>query len=303
MKVSRWPLGPTGLLFDREWAIIDSNGRALRMKNAPTMCFIQPRVMLDTQSLVVSAPGMDDLTISFSQVGMNEEACAVNVCGQRCEGMLYDASVSAWFSKYLGMPVTFVRSFNSSTTGTGSNREEDGGTPPALNPQMMHNAKVAFSNEAQFLLVSRPSIDHLNALISAHTTTVGPAEEEALASNGTSSSLSIIGHHGKACVAIENFRPNLVIAGGEAHQEDRWGVVRMGSVAFRVTGPCSRCSMVNIDPQQGTTHIPVLKTLAAYRREKSKIYFGQFLCMEEFGTPIGTWLTVGDELQVYEAKS
>lgn len=109
-------------------------------------------------------------------------------------------------------------------------------------------------------------------------------------------------------MTVDNFRPNLVVDGGVAHQEDLWASVELellqqhapssssseeevGVVRLQVTGPCARCSMVNIDHQQrgkkgegegegkdGAAIVaPVLKTLASYRRERADIYFGQFL--------------------------
>ena len=134
---------------------------------------------------------------------------------------------------------------------------------------------------------------------------------------------------------MENFRPNLVVAGGVAHQEDLWEAVELqldggdtgigGSASMlrlKVTGPCARCSMVNIDHHQqdhqqqqrgrGETDgakpqarasadavvAPVLKTLASYRRDKSNIYFGQFLAFDDAaataaagGEPL--WLRTG----------
>ena len=42
-----------GLAYDREWAIVDASGRAIRMKMAPNMSQIHPVVDLRTGCLVV----------------------------------------------------------------------------------------------------------------------------------------------------------------------------------------------------------------------------------------------------------
>ncbi|MFO6485023.1 MOSC domain-containing protein [Escherichia coli] len=40
---------------------------------------------------------------------------------------------------------------------------------------------------------------------------------------------------------MEQFRPNLVVSGASAWQEDSWKVIRIGDVVFDVVKPCSRC--------------------------------------------------------------
>lgn len=44
-----------------------------------------------------------------------------------------------------------------------------------------------------------------------------------------------------ASVSIEQFRPNLVVTGAAAWDEDSWKVIRVGEVVFDVAKPCSRC--------------------------------------------------------------
>ncbi|MDO2321593.1 MOSC domain-containing protein, partial [Escherichia coli] len=50
----------------------------------------------------------------------------------------------------------------------------------------------------------------------------------------------------KASVQMEQFRPNLVVTGAEAWDEDAWKVIRIGSVIFDVVKPCSRCILTTI---------------------------------------------------------
>jgi molybdenum cofactor sulfurtransferase len=271
MRVSRWPLSSTGLLFDREWALMDSNGRALRLKVAPRMCLIAPSVRLETQELVVSAPGMPDLTLPLTLAPPEDQSsCSVKVCGEACGGLAYEASVSRWFSEFLGMPCTLVRSSPYAEKRAARGSDGDGDA----------TRRIAFSNEAQLLLVCLASVEHLNGLI-AHRLELEERYE-----------IRYEGQRSEAYVTVENFRPNLVIGGGVAHQEDLWRALEVGDLGLRVTGPCSRCSMVNIDHRDGSNK-EVLTTLATYRRDKSNIYFGQFLSIEEFGEMDAGWLQVG----------
>jgi uncharacterized protein len=74
---------------------------------------------------------------------------------------------------------------------------------------------------------------------------------------------------GHAAVGIERFRPNLVIDGVEAHDEDRLEVIRIatdgGEVQLRPVKPCPRCPIPNIDPATAEIDAIVTDTLQGYR--------------------------------------
>jgi len=76
---------------------------------------------------------------------------------------------------------------------------------------------------------------------------------------------------GHAPVGIERFRPNVVLAGGEPHDEDRVRELRVdadgGPVVLRLVKPCPRCPIPNIDPATADSHPAVTDTLQAYRRD------------------------------------
>jgi uncharacterized protein YcbX len=69
-------------------------------------------------------------------------------------------------------------------------------------------------------------------------------------------------------VGIERFRPNIVLAGLEANDEDRLDELRIDAgeeVQLRMVKPCSRCPIPNIDPATGVSSPQVSDTLQAYR--------------------------------------
>lgn len=43
-----WPLGQNGLLYDREWALVDGDGAALTQKKLPRLATIRPTIHMDT---------------------------------------------------------------------------------------------------------------------------------------------------------------------------------------------------------------------------------------------------------------
>ena len=90
------------------------------------------------------------------------------------------------------------------------------------------------------------------------------------------------------------FRPNLVVGGSAAYDEDYWRRVRIAGIDFDVVESCARCGIVNVDAQGRGTG-PVLRTLGRYRRWGPYIPFGQHLNHRRAGT-----LRVGDALEVVE---
>lgn len=85
---------------------------------------------------------------------------------------------------------------------------------------------------------------------------------------------------GHAPVGIERFRPNIVISGVEAHDEDRLTELRVaaeGRVVLRPVKPCPRCPIPNIDPATAQVDPAVSDTLQTYRRDervKGAVTFG-----------------------------
>eukprot|EP00854_Cymbomonas_tetramitiformis_P026170 gene26170-32068_t len=61
-----WPLGPNGLLFDREWMLVDAAGKALTQKRAPRLTQLRAAIDLRAGRLTVTAPaarGVEPLSL------------------------------------------------------------------------------------------------------------------------------------------------------------------------------------------------------------------------------------------------
>jgi uncharacterized protein YcbX len=75
---------------------------------------------------------------------------------------------------------------------------------------------------------------------------------------------------GHAPVGIERFRPNIVLAGIEAHDEDRVDRLHLAAdqpVVLQAVKPCPRCPIPNIDPASAESEPSVSDTLQAYRQD------------------------------------
>ena len=112
----------------------------------------------------------------------------------------------------------------------------------------------------------------------------------------TQASLDLLNERLPAPVTVERFRPNLVIAGGSAHEEDRWRCLRIGDVEMAVVKPCARCSIVLVDPSTGGRGVEPLQTLARYRRSPQKVLFAQNALVTAPGL-----LRTNDPVEVLEA--
>lgn len=105
-------------------------------------------------------------------------------------------------------------------------------------------------------------------------------------------------------IKVENFRPNIIVSGTDqeaniAHEEDGWSQLDVNlqsssstsstptvKVTLDVTGPCARCSMVNVNGQSGIMDCRVFEALKGYRKHESSVYFGQFLSYKSHEEPV-----------------
>jgi uncharacterized protein YcbX len=137
-----------------------------------------------------------------------------------------------WFTDFLGRPLRLVR-FDPEHRRLSSRKWT--GEAEALNQ---------FSDGYPLLVASTASLDLLNAKLAAR---------------------------GHAPVGIERFRPNIVLEGVEAHDEDRLELLRIatddGEVQLRPVKPCARCPMPNIDPATAAVDPVVTDTLQGYRSD------------------------------------
>lgn len=98
-------------------------------------------------------------------------------------------------------------------------------------------------------------------------------------------------------VGMRSFRPNLVIAGAGAYEEDEWKRIRIGQVEFELPKLCSRCVLTTVDPDSGEKHADgePLKTLIRTRQLPEGICFGVNMVALCEGM-----IEVGDTVEVLE---
>ena len=97
---------------------------------------------------------------------------------------------------------------------------------------------------------------------------------------------------------MERFRPNVVIDGVDAYDEDRIHELSAGEVTLRIVKPCTRCSITTTDQQIGAVDgVEPLATLKSYRydRELQGVAFGQNAIIVR---GIGAQLRVGQTFDI-----
>jgi uncharacterized protein YcbX len=150
------------------------------------------------------------------------------------EVLAYDmgALAAQWFSDFLGRPARLVR-FDPE-----QKRLADKQWTGAF------DAEAAFADGFPLLVTSTASLADLNRRLA----------ERAVAP-----------------VSMERFRPNLVLDGLQAFDEDHIDEITVGTdegeVRLKLVKPCARCSIPDVDPATAATGHDVGDTLAGYRAD------------------------------------
>lgn len=184
----------------------------------------------------------------------------VSVHGKPLPAVPAGAHADVWFSDVLGCSAQLVFL--------------DDPTARAVNPAFgLPDDRVSFADGYPLLLTTQASLSALNALVA----------------EGPNSSL--------APLPMTRFRPNLVVDGTAAWDEDGWRRIRIGDAVFRAPKGCERCVMTAVDPYTAARSHEPIATLARHRRYDGLTWFGMNLIPD---APYPT-LRVGDELEILDA--
>lgn len=235
-------LTETGLEFDRAWMVVDAHGEFVTQRELPRMALIRPQ--MKHLEMVLRAPGMLALHIAFDRV---EGPVRVKVWNDEVAAYDMGDIAAQWFSDFLSEP----------------------GRPRRLR-------LVRFDPEQKRLssLQWTGGVEAQNQFADGYAVLV--ASEASLAE--LNDKLVAAGH---GAVGIERFRPNIVLAGIEAQDEDRVDTLHIataeGEAQLRPVKPCARCPIPDIDPQTAVRSPEVGDMLRSYRanaRVDGAISFG-----------------------------
>ena len=255
-------LTETGLEFDRAWMVVDEAGEFVSQRELPRMALIRPQ--MKSSEMVLRAPGMLALHIAYDRV---ESPMQATVWKDTVAAYDMGDIAAQWFSDFLSQPgrprkLRLVR-FDPEHKRL-SSLQWTGGV----------EAEVQFADGYALLVAGEGSMAELNERLAAA---------------------------GHAAVGIERFRPNIVLAGFESHDEDRVEMLHIataeGQAQLQPVKPCTRCPVPDIDPATATSSPEVGDMLRSYRsdpRVDGAITFGMNLIVREgveqllkVGQPVG----------------
>ncbi|XP_014735987.1 PREDICTED: molybdenum cofactor sulfurase isoform X2 [Sturnus vulgaris] len=263
-EVTEWPVGNQGLLYDRNWMVVNQNGVCMTQKQEPRLCLVNPSIDLKQKIMVVQAEGMDPISVPLeANTGKEAVICESKVCSHRVKTYDCGERIAGWLSTFLGRPCRLIR--QSSDVKSKSRQKNTKGLSSAT------NISLSLVNEAQYLLINVASILQLKEHISARLKE--PLEIEEL---------------------IRRFRANIVISAPESFEEEEWVEISIGALQFQVVGPCSRCQIICIDQQSGERNKEILQSLSAARGRKTN--FGVYLMNQPLHSSFSDTLSVGSQV-------
>ena len=161
-----------------------------------------------------------------------EQPLQVQVWGDTVQAFDMGKVAAQWFTDFLGRPLRLVRF--------------DPDYRRVCSPKWTGDteATTQFADGFPVLVATAAAVDDLNTRLAAA---------------------------GFGAVGVERFRPNIVLAGIEAHDEDRVDMLHIatadGVVQLQPVKPCARCPIPDIDPATAESHPAVGNTLRSYRQD------------------------------------
>ena len=212
-------------VFDREWMVVDEQGRFLTQREHPRMALIVPRIKATT--LELRAPGMLRLEI---ELGLPHPQHApvldVQVWDDTVRAYDCDEVTATWFSQAIGVPCRLVR-FHPDVVRATSSKWTAGIA-----------ASTMFADGYPVLIAGSASLADVNDKLRAA---------------------------GREALPMNRFRPNLVIGDIGAFEEDYAEFLQLGATTLKPVKPCSRCPIPSVDQATGVPGPDPLDVMQAYR--------------------------------------
>ncbi|KAF9421938.1 hypothetical protein BGZ94_008703 [Podila epigama] len=312
-----WPIAPHGLLYDREWMLVDEiTGAALTQKRYPRMCMIRAEVLLEQNMMIVEhdeplgegqADGDRRLYISLDVMPTHGAKSSSRVCGD-CTAVVHYTSpeINEWFSRFLGKPCRLARQpvpssnplIQSQAGSVESTLPSEGSTSGGASRFVKSHlnapagAPILLSNESPFLLIADKSVERVRDWVDEQDNGQGAVRRQANQSQDLEAKLR---HE----LTSDSFRANFVTKGQEVgFEEDAWTRIQIGGQVFDILGPCRRCHMVTIDQMTAMKNSDVFLALSKHRKSAGgQIFFGMHMLHRPELSIAPYVLKVGDKIR------
>ena len=305
-----WPIAPHGLLYDREWMLVDEiTGAALTQKRFPRMCMIRAEILLDQNLMIVEHDQEEEqeehastavdrrLYISLEEMPTEAVKSSSRVCGD-CTTVVHYTSpqINEWFSRFLGKPCRLARQpVTEPNVGTAAPTNTPSSRFVKSHLNAPEGAPIMLSNESPFLLISDKSVSRVRDWIDEHDEGQGAVRRLA----NSSLDLPASARHE---MTSDSFRANFVTQGGDpalSFEEDHWTRIQVGEQVFDILGPCRRCHMVTIDQKTAMKNSDVFLALSKNRKAPSgQIFFGMHMLHRPELSVAPYVVRVGDRIRI-----
>ncbi|XP_021491467.1 mitochondrial amidoxime reducing component 2 isoform X1 [Meriones unguiculatus] len=216
-------------------------------------------ITLENNYLTLEAPEMDPVVLPIKLPSSNK-IYDCRLFGLDIKGRDCGDEIAQWFTNYLKTQPYRLVQFETSMKGR---------TTKKLYPSesYLQNYEVAYPDCSPIHMISEASLEDLNTRL-------------------------------KKKVKMEYFRPNIMVSGCEAFEEDTWDELLIGDVEMKKVLSCPRCVLTTVDPDTGIIdRKEPLETLKSYRLcdpsvknlYQSSPLFGMYFSVEKIGS-----LRVGD---------
>ncbi|USU18105.1 MOSC domain-containing protein [Paraburkholderia fungorum] len=257
----------TGLEYDRYWMVTDPDGTMLTQRVYPRLALIT--VEIGQHELLIRAPGMSVLRTPLDAAALGAAPKVQTVVWRDAVyGLDTGEASAAWFSAFLGVPARLLR----------FNPERERIVDPEYTSSV-GGATTYFADGFPLLVIGQASLDDLNVRLNSK---------------------------GAPSIPIDRFRPNVVLTGLEAYEEDyieslNVDGTRGQDVQLQLVKLCSRCPMPTVDQAKGAPDpdwpnepTDTLSTYRANPQRNGALTFGNNAVVARGA---GAWLRVGQEVE------
>jgi uncharacterized protein len=230
ISVERAALQTTGIEHDREWMLVDtrySPARFITQREQPALATIQVQIGIDG-ALNVGRIGAEPLAIAVP--ADRSKLLRVKVWSSEVFGIDAGDAAAAWFAAAIGQSEAHIRLVN-------FHRDYERRCSALYAGDS--GAHTFFADGYPALVTNLASLDDLNRRAN---------------------------RSGERALPMNRFRPNVVLTGLEAWDEDHVDMISVGNVVLKLVKPCVRCEITTTDQSTGSRlSDEPLNTLARFR--------------------------------------
>lgn len=220
------------MLKDRRFMVIDLNGQFITGNEQPRLVKVTP--FISGNILTLTAPGMMDHLLDIEDLEYKGTIKAT-LWGEKVPTVDCGEEVAKWFSRFLLSEDTGLRLvyFPYDTTTRDVRKQNN-----KVFKRLCKSDSGALHDTTHFSLIAESSVVDLNTRL-------------------------------ERPVTPQHFRPNFVVKGTQAYEEDTWNYIKIGKMAvFQNVKPNIRRNSITVDPETGVKDLKLepLKTLKEYRQ-------------------------------------